>query len=434
MRQRVMIAMALACDPAVLIADEPTTALDVTVQAEILALIAEQQAKRGTAVLLITHDMGVVAETADRVLVLRHGRTLEHAPVAQLFAAPGHEYTRELLDAVPRLGAAGAAREARAPIAGPDAGSDAPVVACRGLSVRFPVRGGGFLNRVTRHVHAVDDVSFEIERGEIVSLVGESGSGKSTIGRALLSLVPFEGSVRIGGTELRGANPVTLKRLRRDVQMIFQDPYASLDPRMTVGEQIAEPLVVHGVAKGSELTDRVASLLGRVDLPPDVASRHPHEFSGGQRQRICIARALSLGPKLIVADESVSALDVSVQARVLALLEEIRTRDGVAFLFVSHDMAVVERVSDRVIVLRRGRVVESGTRNQVFGRPAHAYTRRLLHAVPIPDPDRRTERLAERAAMHAAQEDGGDVIRAASGAPPPAAPLTDLGEGHLVAG
>ena len=433
MRQRVMIAMALACDPAVLIADEPTTALDVTVQAEILALIAEQQAKRGTAVLLITHDMGVVAETADRVLVLRHGRMLEHAPVAELFAAPKHEYTRELLDAVPRLGTAGAARGADASDASAAPAADAPVASCEGLSVRFPVRGGGLLNRVTRHVHAVDDVSFEIRRGEIVSLVGESGSGKSTIGRALLSLVPFEGSVRIGGTEARGANPVTLKRLRRDVQMIFQDHYASLDPRMTVGEQIAEPLVVHGAAKGAELTDRVASLLERVDLSPDVASRHPHEFSGGQRQRICIARALSLGPKLIVADESVSALDVSVQARVLILLEEIRERDGVAFLFVSHDMAVVERVSDRVIVLRRGRIVESGTRDQVFGDPAHAYTRRLLHAVPIPDPDRRAERLAERAAMHAAQESGGDVIRAASGARAPAAPLTDLGGGHLVA-
>ena len=425
MRQRVMIAMALACDPAVLIADEPTTALDVTVQAEILELIAEQQRKRGTAVLLITHDMGVVAETADRVLVLRHGVALEHAPVAELFAAPRHAYTRELLDAVPRLGTAGEARAgagtARHPVAG-----------CEGLSVRFPVRGG-FLNRVSRHVHAVDDVSFEIGRGEIVSLVGESGSGKSTIGRALTSLVPFEGSVRIDGTEARGASPPTLKRLRRDVQMIFQDPYASLDPRMTVGEQIAEPLVVHGAAKGGELADRVASLLERVDLSPDVASRHPHEFSGGQRQRICIARALSLGPKLIVADESVSALDVSVQARVLSLLEEIRERDGVAFLFVSHDMAVVERVSDRVIVLRRGRIVESGTREQVFGEPAHAYTRRLLHAVPIPDPDRREARLAERAAAHAAADDGGDVIRGASGAPAPAAPLTDLGGGHLVA-
>ncbi len=426
MRQRVMIAMALACDPSVLIADEPTTALDVTVQAEILALIAEQQARRGTAVLLITHDMGVVAETADRVLVLRHGRALEHAPVTELFAAPKHEYTRELLDAVPRLGAAATARE-------PDAGSDVPVASCDALCVRFPVRGGGLLNRITRHVHAVDDVSFDIGRGEIVSLVGESGSGKSTIGRALLSLVPFEGSVRVGGVEARGANATTLKRLRRDVQMIFQDPYASLDPRMTVGEQIAEPLVVHGAAKGSELTDRVARLLERVDLSPDVASRHPHEFSGGQRQRICIARALSLGPKLIVADESVSALDVSVQARVLALLEEIRERDGVAFLFVSHDMAVVERISDRVIVLRRGRIVESGTRHQVFARPAHAYTRRLLRAVPIPDPKRRTERLAERAAMHAAQEDGEDVIGRVSGRPPPA-PLTDLGGGHLVAG
>ena len=329
MRQRVMIAMALACDPDVLIADEPTTALDVTVQAEILALIREQQARRGTAVLLITHDMGVVAETADRVLVLRRGRMLEHAPVAELFAAPRHEYTRELLDAVPRLGTAGAARGADASTgasAAAAAAADAPVASCAGLSVRFPVRGGGLLNRVARHVHAVDDVSFDIGRGEIVSLVGESGSGKSTIGRALLSLVPFEGSVRIAGVEARGANAGALKRLRRDVQMIFQDPYASLDPRMTVGEQIAEPLVVHGVARGSELTDRVASLLERVDLSPDVASRHPHEFSGGQRQRICIARALSLGPKLIVADESVSALDVSVQARVLALLEEIRER------------------------------------------------------------------------------------------------------------
>ena len=430
MRQRVMIAMALACDPAVLIADEPTTALDVTVQAEILALIAEQQRKRGTAVLLITHDMGVVAETADRVLVLREGRMLEHAPVEELFAAPAHAYTRELLDAVPRLGAGTSVRDTAG--ARTSATVPRPIASCEDLTVRFPVRGG-LLNRVTRHVYAVDGVSFEIGRGEIVSLVGESGSGKSTIGRALLSLVPFAGSVRIDGTEARGAGPATLKRLRRDVQMIFQDPYASLDPRMTVGEQIGEPLLVHGVAKGTELTARVASLLERVDLSPDVASRHPHEFSGGQRQRICIARALSLGPKLIVADESVSALDVSVQARVLALLEEIRERDGVAFLFVSHDMAVVERVSDRVIVLRRGRIVESGTREQVFGAPAHAYTRRLLHAVPIPDPVWRAARLAERSLAHAAADEGDDVIRTTSGTPPPAAPLTDLGGGHLVA-
>jgi len=426
MRQRVMIAMALACDPSVLIADEPTTALDVTVQAEILSLIAEQQRKRGTAVLLITHDMGVVAETADRVLVLRHGRMLEHAPVTELFAAPSHEYTKELLAAVPRLGTA---IDARAPIAP----GQRPVASCESLSVRFPIRGGA-LNRITRHVHAVDEVSFEIGRSEIVSLVGESGSGKSTIGRALLSLLPFEGSVRIDGTEAQGAPPVTLKRLRRDVQMIFQDPYASLDPRMTVGEQIAEPLVVHGVARGSELNDRVASLLQRVDLPADMASRHPHEFSGGQRQRICIARALSLGPKLIVADESVSALDVSVQARVLALLEAIRERDGVAFLFISHDMAVVERISDRVIVLRRGRIVECGSREQVFGAPAHAYTRRLLQAVPIPDPHQRERRLHLRAATHAAADDGGDVIRQASGQPVPANALTDLGGGHRVAG
>jgi len=428
MRQRVMIAMALACDPAVLIADEPTTALDVTVQAEILALIAEQQRKRGTAVLLITHDMGVVAETADRVLVLRHGRMLEHAPVRELFSAPAHAYTQELLAAVPRLGAAIRVRDVASP--GP-----CPVARCEALSVRFPVRGGA-LNRVTRHVHAVDEISFEIARGETVALVGESGSGKSTVGRALLSLVPFEGSVRIDATEAHGASPATLKRLRRDVQMIFQDPYASLDPRMTVGEQIAEPLLVHGVAKGAELRERVAELLERVGLSADTGARHPHEFSGGQRQRICIARALSLGPKLIVADESVSALDVSVQARVLDLLEEIRERDGVAFLFISHDMAVVERISDRVIVLRRGRIVESGTRAQVFGAPAHVYTRRLLHAVPIPDPRGREERLIERAAAHAAAhavaDDGGGVIRTASGVQVPAAALTDLGGGHLV--
>ncbi|SFC09247.1 ABC transporter ATP-binding protein [Tropicimonas isoalkanivorans] len=376
MRQRVMIAIALACSPEILIADEPTTALDVTVQAEVLELIRALQREHGTTVLMITHDMGVVAEMADRVIVLRNGRQEEAAPVRTLFAAPETPYARELLDAVPRIGEA-PARPA------PDRVRH--TVDVEDLSVRFPMRGG-ILNRVTAQLHAVEGVDFRIAPGETLALVGESGCGKSTIGKALLSLVPWQGSIRIDGQQMAGLSPRALKPIRRNVQMVFQDPGASLDARMTVGKQVAEPLVVHGLASGSELQDRVEWLFRRVGLPPDHMDRFPHEFSGGQRQRICIARALALRPKAIVADESVSALDVSVQARVLDLLRELQEEEGLAYLFISHDMAVIDQVADRVAVMNLGQIVETGSRDQVLRDPQHSYTRRLLSAVPIPDP------------------------------------------------
>ncbi|QFT45399.1 Glutathione import ATP-binding protein GsiA [Roseivivax sp. THAF40] len=384
MRQRVMIAIALACDPEVLIADEPTTALDVTVQAEILDLIRALQRDHGTSVLMITHDMGVVAEMADRVVILRHGQEVESAPVSDIFSTPRSAYAKELLGAVPRLGTA-PPRPAKP--------QGVPVVEVDDLSVRFDVRGG-VLNRVQARVHAVEGVSFRISAGETLALVGESGCGKSTIGKALMGLVPWEGSVQIMGRQTRGMGPALMKPVRRDVQMVFQDPGASLDSRMTVGDQVAEPLLIHGLASGSALKDRVEHLFRRVGLSPDMMARYPHEFSGGQRQRINIARALSLSPKLIIADESVSALDVSVQAQVLELLQEIQDEDGLAFLFISHDMAVVEQVADRIMVMRLGQVVEEGARDAVLRDPRHQYTRRLLSAVPVPDPTRqRPERI-----------------------------------------
>ena len=378
MRQRVMIAMALACRPDVLIADEPTTALDVTVQAEILDLIRALSAEHGTAVLLITHDMGVVAEMADRVIVLRRGRVEEAAPVGALFAAPRSPYARELLAAVPRLG------EAPARDRGPEGG---PVLEVEHLGVTFDLRGG-LLGRRTGRVRAVEGASFAIPRGRTMALVGESGSGKSSIGRALVGLVPWSGAVRVAGRPTRGLSAAAMRPVRRDIQMVFQDPGASLDARMTLRAQVAEPLVVHGLASGSDLEGRVEWLFRRVGLPADHMGRYPHELSGGQRQRVCIARALALRPKVIVADEPTSALDVSVQARVLDLLREIQDEAGVAYLFISHDMAVVDAVADSVAVMRRGRIVERGPRERVLRAPAHPYTRRLLSAVPVPDPSR----------------------------------------------
>ena len=384
MRQRVMIAMALACNPKVLIADEPTTALDVTIQAQILQLIRDLQRDFGTAVIMITHDMGVVAEMADRVIVMNHGNIVESGTASDVFERPADSYTRHLLEAVPKLGAMtgvdSAARKKHQP--------EAPVLEVEDLVVRFDLHGG-LLNRVTSRVHAVEGVSFTLAPGETLGLVGESGCGKSTIGKALMNLVPWEGSIRVAGQHVGIGSAQEQQRRRRDMQMIFQDPYASLDPRMTVGEIVGEPLVIHGLARGKDLKDKVASLFDRVGLPADVITRHPHEFSGGQRQRICIARALALSPKVIVADESVSALDVSVQARVLDLLQELQEDLGLSYLFISHDMAVVEQVSHRIAVMYLGQIVEMGTRRQVFENPQHDYTKRLLKAVPIPDPKRR---------------------------------------------
>ncbi|MBB3562526.1 peptide/nickel transport system ATP-binding protein [Rhizobium sp. BK512] len=391
MRQRVMIAMALSCRPKVLIADEPTTALDVTVQAQILKLMRELKSEFGTSIILITHDMGVVAEMADRVIIMQNGGIVEEGPAVGIFRTPRQTYTQQLLSAVPRLGAfAGTDGPPRITSRSvetlrPDR---TPVLNVRGLNVTY---GGAasFLFKSKAPAAAVSDVSFDILPGETLGLVGESGSGKSTTGKAVLGLIPFTGDVVIDGRNIAGLSHRDMQPIRRTAQMIFQDPYASLDPRMAVGAAIAEPLVIHGIASKSERQDRVAELLRRVGLTTDAATRYPHEFSGGQRQRICIARALALEPKLIVADESVAALDVSVRARVLDLMLELQESMGLSYLFISHDMAVVERMSHEVAVMRSGRIVETGTRRQIFEHPAEDYTKALMAAVPIPDPEAR---------------------------------------------
>ena len=371
MRQRVMIAMALAGRPQVLIADEPTTALDVTVQAQILDLIRAVQQDFGTALILITHDMGVVAEMADRVIVMNAGRVVEVGPVGKIFTAPAADYTRALLAAVPRLGAMkGRAAPLRADSTTQPRDRSGPLLQVSDLTVRFDINGG-ILQRRVAQVHAVEGISFDLEAGQTLSLVGESGCGKSTTGKALLGLVRWRGDIRVAGEPTSGLGAAGMKAVRRNIQMVFQDPYASLDPRMTVGDLVAEPLVVHAVGSGSEIADRVASLFRRVGLTPEQMRRYPHEFSGGQRQRVAIARALALSPKIIVADESVSALDVSVQARVLDLLQELQDEFGIAYLFISHDMAVVEQISHRVAVMYLGQIVEMGTRAQVFENPRH---------------------------------------------------------------
>ncbi|MBV2185516.1 MAG: ABC transporter ATP-binding protein, partial [Rhizobium sp.] len=354
MRQRVMIAMAIALRPAVLIADEPTTALDVTVQREVLDLLRDLQKELGTAVILITHDMGVVAEMADRVIVMRKGKMVETASTVDLFDAPQEQYTRDLLAAVPRIGA-GASRP------GPETRD--VLVRYNDVSVNFPIRKG-LLGSVTAHVHAVEHVSLEIFKGETLSLVGESGCGKSTMAKALVGLVPHTGRIEINGQAMHDLGAAGRKAIRRDLQIVFQDPMAALDARMTVGELIREPLVIHGIGTPAEQKARVRELLDRVEMSPSVYNRYPHQFSGGQRQRICIARALALKPKLIVCDESVAALDVSIQAKVLDLLRDLQKESGVTYLFISHDMAVVENISDRVAVMYLGQIVEMGTRAQ----------------------------------------------------------------------
>jgi peptide/nickel transport system ATP-binding protein len=388
MRQRVMIGMALSCQPKVLIADEPTTALDVTVQAQILKLMRELKTEFGTSILLITHDMGVVAEMADRVAVMQEGRVIEIGPAVDVFERPQARHTRELIAAVPRIGARagtdGPPRitgEARVPL---QREAERPILTVRDLTVNYGTGSGWFRRGDDRP--AVEAISFEIEAGKTLGLVGESGSGKSSTGKAVLGLVPFSGSVVIDGHMVGDYGPKAMRPIRRLAQMIFQDPYASLDPRMTVGAAIAEPLAIHRIGSKAEHADRVAELLRRVGLMPDVASRYPHEFSGGQRQRICIARALALSPKLIVADESVAALDVSVRGKVLDLMLELQETEGLAYLFISHDMAVVERMSHTVAVMNAGRIVEYGPRRAVFETPRQAYTRELIAAVPVPIP------------------------------------------------
>ena len=402
MRQRVMIAMALACKPQLLIADEPTTALDVTVQAQILALISELQKEIGMAVLFITHDMGVVAQIADRVAVMRYGEIVESGTAQAIFAHPQHPYTQALLSAVPRLGAL---KDIEHPcffrLIDPDNGKviEPPsdklpppgekILEVKNLVKTFPVRTD-FWGRPTYVVRACDHVSFDLRAGETLSIVGESGCGKSTTGRAVLRLLDVDsGEVLHRGKSLLRMTRHELQEERRNLQMIFQDPYASLDPRQTVGYSIAEPRMIHNYCSKKEMYDRVALLLKRVGLSPDMANRYPHEFSGGQRQRICIARALSLKPQIIVADECVAALDVSIRAQVVNLMMELQEEMGLSYIFISHDMGVVERISHRVAVMYLGQIVEMGSRRAVLGNPLHPYTQKLLSAVPIADPQER---------------------------------------------
>ena len=460
MRQRVMIAMALSCKPRLLIADEPTTALDVTIQAQILALIRLLQDELRMSVIFITHDMGVVAEVADRVMVMYRGEMVEQGSADQIFHAPRHPYTRALLAAVPRLGAMqGSDAPARFPLpfesAAPNApspevislsggttatGSDLraaqpsgapreaaePLLKVRGLKTRFPLRSGLF-GRVRRRVHAVEQVSFDLRAGETLALVGESGCGKSTTGRSLLRLVEIDGgSIEFNGQDIARLPSDQVRSMRREIQMVFQDPYASLDPRLTVGFSVAEPLYVHGVARGSAAEDRVAELLQHVGLSPDAAHRYPHEFSGGQRQRVAIARALALKPKIIIADEAVSALDVSIRAQIVNLMLDLQSEFALSYLFISHDMAVVERISHRVAVMFLGQIVEIGPRRAVFEDPQHPYTRKLLAAVPVADPARRHGK------RELSSEEIPSPIRAI-GDEPIVLPLEEVAPGHYVA-
>ncbi|HZQ59880.1 MAG TPA: dipeptide ABC transporter ATP-binding protein [Casimicrobiaceae bacterium] len=444
MRQRVMIAMALSCRPRLLIADEPTTALDVTIQAQILTLIRLLQQELRMGVIYITHDMGVVAEVADRIVVMYRGDKVEEGRAETIFASPQHAYTKMLLASVPALGSmrgtegprkftvvsqrasSSTAASERASTHAGTASERQAVLRVRDLTKRFAAQTGLF-GRVQRQVHAVEKVSFDLAAGETLALVGESGCGKSTTGRSLLRLFDIDGGrIEFEGRDIAHLSREELRPVRRHIQMIFQDPFASLDPRLTVGFSIAEPLYVHGVAQGSAAEERVAALLEQVGLAPDYAQRYPHEFSGGQRQRIAIARALALNPKIIVADEAVSALDVSIQAQVVNLLIDLQAQLGLGYLFISHDMAVVERVSHRVAVMYLGQIVEIGPRRAIFENPQHPYTRKLIAAVPVADPARRHRQL------ELSSDEVPTPIRAV-GDDPLVAPLVAVGPDHFVA-
>jgi peptide/nickel transport system ATP-binding protein len=439
MRQRVVIAIALACSPQLLIADEPTTALDVTIQAQILELIKVLQEEEGMSVLFITHDMGVVAEISDRTVVMYRGEAVETGTTQEIFQHANHPYTHALLSAVPKLGSmTGTLQPKRFPIVDMKTGEaasvadtadtvehdKAPILEVKNLVTRFDIKSG-FFGRVSGRVHAVENVSFDLREGETLSLVGESGCGKSTTGRSIMRLTEAKsGSVTVGGKDVRRAGKSSLLDIRKHMQMIFQDPFESLNPRMRVGEAIAEPIVTHGLAARSEVRKRVAELLTRVGLSSSMADRFPHEFSGGQRQRVCIARALALEPRFIVADESVSALDVSVKAQVINLMLDLQERFKLAYLFISHDMAVVERISHRVAVMYLGEIVEIGSRASVFENPQHPYTKKLMEAVPVPDPARRQIRRISN-----------DEIRSPVRAPDFVAPVRkydEVSSGHFV--
>ena len=389
-RQRAMIAQALACDPALLVADEPTTALDVTVQAEILDLMRGLKDKLNSAILLITHDMGVVADMADEILVMKDGITVEHGTADQIFNKPQHPYTQQLLGAVPKLGSS----KKRALPYKEDA-KPAPVLKLSDVTIEYPKRGR------QPAFTAVKNFNLEIYPGEIVGLVGESGSGKTTVGRASIGLLPVKaGSIEIVGKEIAGADPKQLSAIRRHTGIVFQDPASSLNPRLPIGESIGEPLFLAGLAKGADLAHKVEELLDQVELPRSYRNRYPHELSGGQRQRVGIARALALTPDLLIADEPTSALDVSVQARFLELLQELQGKLNFACLFISHDLAVVDILSHRIAVMQNGLLVEVGDRDQILKNPKNEYTKRLISAVPVPDPKeqqaRREARLADK--------------------------------------
>jgi peptide/nickel transport system ATP-binding protein len=384
--QRAMIAVALACDPALLIADEPTTALDVTVQAEILDLMRDLRHKLNSGILLITHDMGVVADMADEILVMKDGLTVEHDTADNIFNRPQHPYTQQLLAAVPKLGSVTSrklevVRDAQ------------PVLSLKDVVIEYPKRG-----RVPAF-EAAKNISLDIYQGEILGLVGESGSGKTTIGRAAIGLLPVKsGSITVAGKEIAGASGKELQAIRRHTGIVFQDPASSLNPRFPIGESIGEPILLSGTAKGDELNKLVEELLDKVELPRSYRNRYPHELSGGQRQRVGIARALALSPDILIADEPTSALDVSIQARFLELLQELQEQLKFACLFISHDIAVVEILSHRIAVMQQGRLVEVGDRDQILRNPQDPYTQRLLAAVPIPNPaEQKIRREARKA-------------------------------------
>ena len=388
-KQRIMIAMALVLDPELIIADEPTTALDVTVQAEILDLLRRCRDEFGTAIILITHNLGIVADLADRVVVMHDGEVVEEATARELFAAPKADYTRSLLAAVPRIGVTERSRR--------PSSSDEPVVRAVDLEIEYP---GGIGRKAFR---AVNGVSFEIAPGEVLGLVGESGSGKTTIGRAIGGLTKVTGgSLRVLGHEMLGVRERAFKPVRGDIGFVFQDPASTFNPLLTIAECVAEPLIVHGRAgSAAEARSRVDELLEAVQLPRAFGDRFPHELSGGQRQRASLARSLALDPKLLIADEPTSALDVSVQARVLELFARLQGELGFAALFISHDLAVVDMLSDRIAVLYRGELVEEGPGTQVLGAPQHPYTRRLLASLPVPDPVEQAERREQLRALRA---------------------------------